>query len=84
MDALEVKMMKAIGEERRYHEHMKIAREPEDRNSPDANIYNTMLREASKEMDRQIEEICQMEHENEGNTGESHKAKSREGTAKIS
>ena len=71
MDALEAKMMKAIGEERRYHKHTKITRDPEDSNSPDAKRYITMLREASKEMDRQLEEIRQMEQENKGKSGQS-------------
>ena len=84
MDALESKVMKEIGEQRSQNEHTKIVCDPEDSDSPDAKRYNTMLREASKAMDRQLEEICQMEQENKGKKVDNYKANLREGAANIS
>ena len=43
-----------------------------------------MLREASKAMYRQLEEICKMEQENKGGKVDNHKDNNREGAANIS
>ena len=57
--------------------------DPEDSDSLDAKRYMTMLRESSKAMDRQLEEICKMEQENKGRKLDNHKANEKEGAANI-
>ena len=84
MDALEARMIAAIGEQQSQAENMNKVCDPEDSDSPDAKRYTTMLREASKAMDRQLEEICKMEQENKGRKVDDHKANEREGAANIS
>ena len=63
MDALEVRMIAAIGEQQRQVENMNKVCDPEDSDSPNAKRFTTILREASKAMDMQLEEICKMEQE---------------------
>ena len=58
--------------------------DPEDSDSPDAKWYTTMLREASKAMDRQLEEICKMEQEKKDRKLSDHKFNKGEGAANIS
>ena len=84
MDALEARMIEAIGQQQRQHESTNKLCDPEDSDSPDAKQYTKMLREASKAMDRQLEEICKMEQENKIGKVENHKVNKREGAANIS
>ena len=61
MDSLEARMIAAIGEQQRHNRQMDKVCDPEDSDSPDAKRYTAMLKEASRSMDRQLEEICNME-----------------------
>ena len=84
MDALEARMIEAIGQQQRQHESTNKLSDPEDSDSPDAKRYTTMLGEAFKAMDRQLEEICKMEKENKGGKVDNQKVNMREGAANIS
>ena len=84
MDALEARMIAAIGEQQRLNGQMDKVCDPEDSDSPDAKRYTTMLREASKAMDRQLEEIYMMERGNKARKIPNNKNNEREGAANIS